>query len=182
MLLALCAVALAACGGGDKQDANEPSATYRVAIVKAKFPGRQYLGARQTLTLVIRNIGSDTIPNLTTSISNSSTPGPSGFYKRLDDPNLADPNRPIWVLDRSPNNSITAYTSTWAVGPLEPHRTKILTWHVSAVMPGNYSVHYLISGGLNGKAKAVQADGSPAKGSLRVFITPRPHPVENPIE
>ncbi len=53
---------------------------------------------------------------------------------------------------------------------------------MTSVRSGTYTVRYQVAGGLNGKAKVVLADGSPAKGSFLVRITSRPKPVPNPIE
>ena len=41
---------------------------------------------------------------------------------------------------------------------------------------------YQVAAGLNGKAKAVQADGIPAKGSFLVRITTKPLPVPDPLD
>jgi hypothetical protein len=153
-----------------------------VDVLRATFPGKQYLGLHSQLRLAIANVGDKTIPNLTVSISNSTTPGASGFDKRINDPNLADPVRPIWVLDRPPRNSEPAFTNTWAVGPLDPDRSRLMVWNVTAVVPGTYKLSYQVAAGLHGKAKAVLPDGSPAKGSLPVRITSRPLPVPDPIE
>jgi hypothetical protein len=174
MLLALFAVAISACGGGDRQDANEPSGVYKVDIVKAKFNGRQYKGNKEIIAIQVKNIGNGTIPNLAVTLD--------GLNQRLSDPNLADPERPIWVVDRPPLKGITAYTGTYAVGPVPPRQSRTLVWQVTAVMSGTYTVRYLIAAGLDGKAKAVQADGSPAKGSFLVHVANQPRPVQDPLE
>jgi hypothetical protein len=172
--LALSAVTLAACGGGEKQDADEPSGTYEVDIVRATFPGKQYLGLHSQIRIAVANVGSETIPNLTVTLD--------GLDERINDPNLADPERPIWILDRPPKNSQTAFTNTFAVGPLPPDEIKPMVWNVTAVQSGTYTVRYQISAGLQGKAKAVQPDGSKANGSFLVRVTSKPLPVPDPLD
>ena len=122
IVLALSAVALGAGGNGDQQDADEPSGTFKVDVVRATFPGKQYLGLHSQLRLVVANVGNEMLPNLTVSISNSSNkPGTAnGFDQRMSDPNLSDPVQPIWVLDRPPLNSETAYTNTGRSVPSRP--------------------------------------------------------------
>ena len=39
---------------------------------------------------------------------------------------------------------------------------------------GTYTVHYQVAAGLNGKAKAVTADGGPVKGEFVVTISDKP--------
>lgn len=171
--LGLSVAGLTACGGDGVQDGDEKSETYKIDVISATFPGRQYLGAKSKLNMEIENADSRAIPDLTITID--------GFDKRLGDPNLADPERPIWVLDSPPKNSSTAYTNTFTVGRLDPGATRKLTWNLTAVRPGTYTVRYQVAGGLYGKAKAEAPDGGPVKGSLLVRITSKPRPVPDPI-
>jgi hypothetical protein len=145
-----------------------------VDVISATFPGRQYLAERTAINIVVKNVGPSAIPNLAVTLD--------GLDKRLDDPNLADPERPIWIVNRPPYDSTTAYTNTWAVGKVDPGKSHRFRWSVTAVAAGTYTVRYQLAGGLNGKAKAVQPDGEPAKGSFLVRITRKPRPVPDPIE
>src|SRR5262249_22675637 len=54
---ALAVIGTAACGGGGGQGADEPSGTYRVAIVRSSFPARQRVAARTRLVIAVRNTG-----------------------------------------------------------------------------------------------------------------------------
>jgi hypothetical protein len=176
MIVALIVVAATSGGCGSKaaQDENEPAGTYRVDVTSATFPGRQYLGANSKLKIVVENVDDKTIPNLAVTVD--------GFDIRESDPNLADPERPIWVVDSPPYNSTTANTNTWTIGEVEPGQARKLVWSASSVRSGTYTLRYQVAAGLDGKAKAVQADGSPARGSLLVRISSEPRPVEDPIE
>jgi ABC-type glycerol-3-phosphate transport system substrate-binding protein len=60
---------LAACGGGERQDATVPSGSYPVQVTQAKFANHQKLSETTYLQLGIRNAGSKTIPNLAVTIN-----------------------------------------------------------------------------------------------------------------
>jgi hypothetical protein len=125
VLVALSAVGISACGGGSRQDANEPSGNFPVQIVSADFPSKQQLAQNTNLTLSVANTGDKTIPDLAITIfttSNAST-GQSGttttgatstgtstsakelptsqgsFSVRSEQQGLAIPFRPVWILE-----------------------------------------------------------------------------------
>jgi len=80
LLITLSAVAVSACGGGERQDADEPEGEFPVQIVSADFPSGQQLAQNTDLTLAVENSGERTIPDLAITIftsSNTST-GKSG--------------------------------------------------------------------------------------------------------
>src|SRR3954454_15842460 len=54
-LNATCAVGLAACGGGERQDAHEPDGSFRLQVVDASFPVRQSIADRSRLVIRVRN-------------------------------------------------------------------------------------------------------------------------------
>jgi hypothetical protein len=164
----VCLVALAGCGGGERQDENEPEGNFPVEVVEAKFPEDQKLAKSSDLVVTVRNAGSETIPNIAMTVD--------GFDRRKKDPDLADPNRPVFALngvqvriagfpeakDASPRGCDTAYVNTWACGPLEPNQQKTFRWSVTAVHAGDFEVSWKVSAGLDGKAKAVASGGGPA--------------------
>jgi hypothetical protein len=167
MVLASVAVlGLAACGSNKRQDADEKSGTYKVEVVKASFPGGQSLAKHSNLVITIRNADTKTIPNLALTLS--------GFYQRQKEPQLADPSRPLFVIngraeevgtfpestEDSPRGCGTAYVNTWACGPLKAGRERTFRWSVTAVKAGPYRVRYTVAAGLNGKAKAVDSAGT----------------------
>ncbi len=47
-------------------------------------------------------------------------------------------------------------------------------WSVSPVKPGAHKVSYRVYAGLNGRAQAALADGSPPTGSFAVHVAERP--------
>lgn len=164
----LCLLAVAGCGGGERQDENEPEGNFAVEVVSARFPEDQKLAKSSDLVVTVRNAGSNTIPNIAITVN--------GFDRRKRDPDLADPSRPVFALngvqveiagfpeakDASPRGCDTAYVNTWACGPLRPNEEKTFRWSVTAVKAGDFEVSWKVAAGLDGKAKAVAPGGGPA--------------------
>ena len=65
---AFCAVALAACGGGERQDEDEPEGEFPVEIVSAEFPPKQRLAQTSELTLAVANVGDEALPELAITV------------------------------------------------------------------------------------------------------------------
>jgi hypothetical protein len=186
------ALTLAACGDEPRQDAEEPTGDFPVEVVSAKFPPKQRLAETQDLTLEIENSGSETIPNLAITIWTGDEKADGSFNTRSAQTDLADPNRPVWILengypkllepgtdpdelDDAPSaGAEVAATDTYAFGPLAAGENLTAVWRVTPVKAGTFNVHYTIAAGLHGQAKAVTADGSPVEGEFVTTITDRP--------
>jgi hypothetical protein len=173
-LAGACALGIAACGGGDRQDANEPEGTYRVEVVSVSFPSRQSIAQSSQLKIRVKNADTKQVPNVAVTVE-TRPPGangaPQAFAAAVADPQLADPSRPVWILDKGPAGGDTAYTNTWALGPLAPGSEREFVWRVTAVKPGAYTVDYAVSPGLGGRAKTTAGEG---RGSLNVRIDGKP--------
>jgi len=167
-VVTLCLLAVAGCGGGERQDENEPEGNFPVEVVRAAFPDQQKLAKSSDMVVTVRNAGRKTIPDIAVTVN--------GFDKRKMDPDLADPSRPVFALngvqveiagfpeakDASPRGCDTAYVNTWACGPLKPGRQRTFRWSVTAVQAGDFKIDWRVAAGLDGKAKAVAAGGGPA--------------------
>jgi hypothetical protein len=161
----------------------------------ATFPASQTLSQHTQLTIAVRNTGTKTIPNIAVTICNvtctypaSTSQGTSAqaFSQDANAKYLANPSRPIWVVDRPPGScgyscqnggqgsAVTAYSNTWALGALGPGKTVRFAWKVTAVSPGRHVVAWEIAAGLNGRAHAVAADGSVPHGVFAVNISSKP--------
>jgi hypothetical protein len=152
-----CSLLVAGCGGGGpRQDADETSGTYKIEVVEAKFPDHQALAKRSTMTITVKNVDSKTIPNVAVTVKS--------FDQTKNDPTLADPRRPQFIVNTGPAGGDTAYVGTSALGPLKPGETKTFKWDVTAVVAGKYSLKYAVAAGLNGKAKAILAGGGAPRG------------------
>jgi hypothetical protein len=207
LVVAVSAILLASCGGGDRQDATEPEGQFPVKIVSADFPSKQQLAQNTNLVLDVENTGDQTIPDLaitifTTSNANTGEPGTSkgttgtgttpatdlpqaqgSFSVRSEQPGLAIPSRPVWILEEgypkyegqtASAGAEAAQTDTFSFGPLAVNQTKRIVWNVTPVQPGTFTVHYRVAAGLQGKARAVTADGSVPEGEFVVRIANKP--------
>jgi len=173
--LSACALVLGACGGGgERQDADEPEGTFNVEITSASFPEAQSIAESSKLKIAVRNSDSKAIPNVAVTLQTkpkNSSSAPQPFAQDTGDTSLADPSRPVWILDEGPKGGDTAYTNTWALGPLKAGQSRTFEWKVTAVKAGQYQLDYAVFPGLNGKAKP---PGDGAKGSFRIVIDDEP--------
>jgi len=190
------ALAVASCGSSGQQAASEPQGNYRVAVASATFPASQRLAQLTHLVIKVRNTGTKPIPNLAVSICNVTCAytAPKGegtsaqaFSQVLDQPYLANPSRPIWIVDRPPGPCgyscknggagayVTAYSNTWALGhELAPGRSATFDWGVTAVQAGRHVVAWEVAADLNGGAKAVLASGAQPTGTFSVHVATAP--------
>jgi hypothetical protein len=169
-----CGLVVAGCGGGQRQDANEQSGNYKVQVLAAKFPSKQALAKRSVMTIAVKNVDRKTIPNIAVTVKS--------FDQLKNDPTLADPRRPQFIVNTGPHGGDTAYVGTSALGPLKPGETKTFEWDVTAVVAGKYSLKYLVAAGLNGKAKAILESGGTPQGQFTGMISnkaPNAHVADN---
>jgi hypothetical protein len=182
---------LAACGGGERQDEDEPSGEFPVEIVTSKFSTRQRLAQTSFLRLGVHNSGDKTIPNLAITI-HVDPDAIRPFSIRDPQKNLAAPDRPVWILENeypklaAPGGSLseldsaptagaeTANSKTFAFGPVGPGDGVDAVWKVTPVRAGDYTLHYQVDAGLAGKAEAITSDDSPPTGEFAVRISSIP--------
>jgi len=214
LLLALCSIAVAACGGGERQDADESEGEFPVDVVNASFASKQRLAETSNLTLSVANTGDETIPDLAitiwtdaeaapgvqtdgsdtdtggtetsegTTTTEESGPKAQGSFSVLSQqPDLAIPSRPVWILEQgypklagetASAGAEAAQTDTFSFGSLDPNNTREIVWRLTPVQSGTYTVHYRIAAGLQGEAVAVTDDGSIPEGEFVVVITDVP--------
>jgi hypothetical protein len=183
-------VGLSACGGGTRQDANEPSGNFPVAVDTATFPSSQRLAQHSRMVITVKNTGSKAIPDIAVTITDPKW-GTSvqAFGQHVSMAGLASHSRPVWIVDHAPDpggkcgfscsqggpgGAATAYANTWALGRLAPGHSAKFIWAVTAVAPGKYTLHYRIAAGLNGKAKATLVGGGVPQGTFEVNISRAP--------
>lgn len=174
---------LAACGGDSSAEETERGGTYPVAVTTASFPAEQRLGQTALLRLGVRNTGEKTVPNLTITVviagkegANASLP----FAIRDPQPELAQPDRPVWVLSATyprlagsadPGGASTSNPKTFAFGPLKPGETTEAVWKLSAVREGKWTLLYRVDAGLGGAARAETKGGVAPGGSIATEIS-----------
>jgi hypothetical protein len=179
------AALLAACGGGDSTAAEEPTGTFRVKVTEAKFPALQRLGQTSLLELGIRNTGERAVPGLSVTFTVGGKRGETSslpFGIQDPQPELAQPDRPVWVLSSTyprlrgstkPGGASTASVKTFSFGSLPPGETVKAIWKLSAVRAGKWNLLYRINAGLRGGAKAETDGGVAPGGSFATEITER---------
>jgi hypothetical protein len=190
---ALRGVSLAACGvglvalvsgcGESERNAREVARTYPVEVLVAHFPHKQAIAHNTRLTLIVRNAGARTIPNVAVTLDS--------FYYTSTVAKLSVDKRPVWIVNTGPGavasappvkteevnppgGGETAFVDTWALGALAPHASRAFIWRVTPVKAGVHTVHYTVSAGLDGKALARLAGGGLAHGGLTAAIAPAP--------
>jgi hypothetical protein len=174
---ALCALALATAGcGGTRQDANAPSGDFRVEVTRASFPARQAVAQATTLKLLVANRGDRAVPDLAVTVETEPGQGgraPVAFGRSSGDPTLADSSRPVWILDRGPAGGDSAYTNTWAVGPIAKGQTRVVEFKLTAVQAGRFTVAWRLAPALEGD---VRLTGARTHGRFGVVISDKPVP------
>jgi hypothetical protein len=178
------AALLAACGGGGSGD-DEPTGTFHVKVSDASFPTVQRLGQTSVLRLGIRNTGDRTVPGLIVSFTIKGQEGEDSslpFGISDPQPELAQPDRPVWVLaatyprlhgSSDPGGASTSSPKTFSFGPLKPGETTQAVWKLSAVRAGKYTLLYRVDAGLSGKAVAKTEGGVAPGGSFTIEVSDR---------
>ena len=124
--IAAIASGVAACGSEPRQDADEPSGDFPTEVTAARFATDQRLAETNDLTLDVKNSGDESIPDLAVTIYTGDQKAGGPFEVRSDQPGLADPNRPVWILENEFPKCVTdaGYklqpdSDTRCVSPLE---------------------------------------------------------------
>lgn len=181
------ALAAAGCGGSSSHAAAGASRGDFPVTVTARFPAAQRLAQPIQLVIAVRNRGHRALPDVAVTICNVSC-APSdrpdqgtsaqAFGTDVSGTDLADPSRPIWIVNRGPGAcdarcdtaggqagaGVTANSNTWALGSLAPGATARFTWSLTAVSAGRHVVAWQVAGNLSGTARATTGSG-PGTGS-----------------
>lgn len=180
---ALAVAALLAACGGSSSDSNEHPGTYQVKVTGASFPGRQFVGQTSLMKIGVENDGKKTVPTLTVTIKIEGKQGETAqipFSVHEPDPELANGDRPVWVLSATyprragssePGGAQTASPNTYSFGPLKPGKSIEAVWKLSASRPGKYTVAYEVGAGLTAETKAKTSSGVAPGGSFVADIT-----------
>jgi hypothetical protein len=202
---ATAALAAVGCGGassGGSASGRSHTATtaggqsYTVSVPAASFAAKQSLAATERFVIAVRNSGSRALPNVAVTICNTTcsykarrgegTTAQAFSYDIANAPNLANPSRPIWIVQRAPGvcsyschnlgpgAAVTAYSNTWALGRLAPGHTARFVWTVTPVKAGRFVVAWEVAAALSGHNRAVLASGRPAGGKLTVNVSTKP--------
>lgn len=69
---AVAALALAGCGDGERQDANETAGTSTVAVTEASFPAEQRLAKQSQMRIAVKNTGGEALRDVAVTIDSFS--------------------------------------------------------------------------------------------------------------
>jgi hypothetical protein len=185
--LAVCGVTLVALASGcgaAQRNAHEAKGLYTVEVVRPRFPAKQAIARDTRLSLVVRNAGTATIPNVAVTLDS--------FSYASTYPHLASNKRPIWIVNRGPGplstrpvqseegssqgGAETVFVNTWALGALAPGKSRIFVWRVTPVKAGVHTIHYSVSAGLDGNARIGLAGGGRPAGVFVARVAPAPPP------
>jgi len=177
------ATSLAACGSSSS-GSEEPEGKYEMKVVKATFPTDQALGQTSLMRIAVRNTGDRAVPTAGVTISIAGKEGQASalpFGIRDPQPDLAQPDRPVWVVaegyPKLPGTTTkrggasSSSRKTFDFGALKPGRTVEGIWKLSAVKAGRFTVLYAVDAGLGGKATAETDTGVAPGGTFRVQVT-----------
>jgi hypothetical protein len=184
-LTALSMIALG-CGGGDSSGTEEAAGAFRVSIVTDEFPAKQRLGETTLMRLGIRNDGDERLPALVVGVTVGGEQGLASslpFGIRSEEPGLAQPDRPVWVLSHhypklagsdEPGGAEGSDGKSYNFGPLEPGETTEAVWKLTATRTGRFNILYKVDAGLSAAAKAETRAGSQPRGSFAATISDEP--------
>lgn len=178
-------LAMASCGGDDQSA--DSDAGYQVSA-KGSFPEEQKLARTSQLRIEVTNEDDRTIPDIAATVLGFNYELKDPQNAELPDPDVADPERPQFVVDRSPIEYLTpkaepdsslvdkevavpygrqtAYVGTSALGALAPGKTAVFRWDVTAVKAGPYNLKWSVAAGVEPDQTAEGSDGQPIGGSF----------------
>jgi hypothetical protein len=186
----LCAAGvLAACGDGATEDSAED---FEVDVLKQEFPEVQKLARTSVMTIEVENIDTRTIPDIGVTVEGFDYELTDPGDPDLPDPDVADPARPQFVVNRSPVEYLTPtgpdtqaeerslvdeevevpygrgtdFVGTYTLGELPAGESAQFRWDVTAVQAGPYELTWRVVAGTSHDLNAVGTDGQPVEGSF----------------
>lgn len=161
------AFALPACGTTDPVAVDGSDGTPYKVSANASFPTSQKVANQQTLTITVRNEeASRTIPDVAVVVRGLEHKLPAG---NNGNGMIADRNRPIWIVDEPPPGGPTAFSNTWALGPLPAGEERTFTWKLTPVLAGSHEIVWSVAGDLI-EDGPVEATGGDADGAIDVTV------------
>ncbi|MEV4420417.1 hypothetical protein AB0L40_10650 [Patulibacter sp. NPDC049589] len=166
--LVACVAGLSACGGGDG-DVKDASDGRPFAITAtARFAKSQRLANVETLRITVKNEDSRPLPDVAIVLGglNRSIPVADNGAGRV-----ADPRRPVWIVDVPPAGATTAYAGTWALGSLPAGATKTFTWRLTPTVAGRHTVRWRAAAALDEDGPVRASSGGTTSGTLPVRVS-----------
>ena len=153
------------------------------------WPEDQKLAKSSRLLIEVTNQGEEVIPDVAVTVLGFDYELRDPDNRDLPDPDVADPERPQFVVDKSPIEFLTekagpddslvdkevavpygrqtAYVGTYTLGELDPDETAIFRWDVTAVKAGPYQLNWSVAGGTEPGRHRGGHGRRPRRGQLR---------------
>ncbi|MEI2701250.1 MAG: hypothetical protein V9E83_02475 [Baekduia sp.] len=167
-LAVLAVLGIGACGddeGSAQQD------VVNIDLVSADFAKKQRLAHEESLELVVRNPGNEPVEQFTVAIApDGEGVAGTGFGSQTGGAGAGDPNRPVWIVDEIPLNSVTADSGVFRAGPIAAGRTLKLRWRLQPVRRGDHQLRWQLGGRVDGTTRVVDGSGEDVGGTFDVTI------------
>jgi hypothetical protein len=154
--------------GGERAEVTDASDGRPFAVsAKATFARSQRLANVEELRITVKNEDSRALPDVAVVLK--------GLDRRIPVTDngagrVADPRRPVWVVDAPPAGGTTAYVGTSALGRLAPGATKTFTWQLTPTVAGKHRLTWRIAAALDQDGPVKAASGSRTRGSFAVDV------------
>ncbi|MDO9408717.1 hypothetical protein [Patulibacter sp.] len=158
---------LTACGG-ERAEVRDASDGRPFAVsARASFAKDQRLANVEELRITVKNDDSRALPDVGIVLQglNRSIPVADNGAGRV-----ADPRRPVWVVDSPPSGGTTAYVGTWALGRLAPGASKTFRWQLTPTVAGKHAIRWRAVAGLDEDGPVKADAGSRTSGRLAVDV------------
>ena len=159
LALAAAATGLTACGGERATVEDASDGRPFAGSATASFPETQRLANVEELRITVKNEDSRPLPDVAVVLD--------GLTRNIQVADngagrVADPRRPVWVVDAPPTGGTTAYVGTSALGRLEPGASKTFRWELTPTVAGSHTLRWRVAAGVdeNGPVRGTRTSGS----------------------
>lgn len=158
---------LTACGGESAEVRDASDGRPFAVSARASFEKDQRLANVEELRITVKNEDTRALPDVGVALSglSRSIPAADNGAGRV-----ADPRRPIWVVDAPPAGGTTAYVGTWALGRLAPGASKTFRWQLTPTVAGKHTIRWRAVAALDENGPVRAAAGDRTSGRLAVDI------------
>lgn len=159
LALVLAATGLTACGGETKTVEDASDGRPFAVSAKATFAETQRLANVEELRITVKNEDSRPLPDVAVVLDGLTRNIPvadNGAGR------VADPRRPVWIVDAPPTGGTTAYVGTSALGRLAPGASKTFRWELTPAVAGRHALRWRVAAGVdeNGPVRGTATSGT----------------------
>lgn len=165
LALALAATGLTACGGETAEVEDSSNGRPFAVSATATFAKTQRLANVEELRITVKNDDSRPVPNVAVVLNGltRSIPVADNGAGRV-----ADPRRPVWIVDAPPTGGTTAYVGTSALGRLAPGASKTFRWQLTPAVAGGHALRWRVAADVDADGPVT---GGPTSGTFDVTVS-----------